>query len=480
MRVSLSPIPYLNQPLRFELTFHASRDRNRLSTSNKTLAYNTKAIADLSWPIALNAVFLQFIVIIDTLLVTPLGEASLAAMGLASGFTTILTGVLIAFSNATQILVAQAFGAKNSAQQEVWFWSGLVISFIICALGLVFIFISGDVILPALAPNPQVSEGATNYLQAFSFAFLGLAITQHIGAFFNAIGRSKIPFFSNLIEIPINIAMSWILIYGLFGFPQMGVSGAAVGTGVAVMMRVVYLSIVLSRTNRHYFTADTDGRYMPDLAVALHFRRSLPIAGNFISMSASISVCMVVYARLGVNQFAALTLLFPWIRVAGHVVTAWGTATGILVGQLLGSENWALIDQFVSRSWRVALALGVLVSASYYGMYFIFGRVYPDLQSITVHYLWQLLPLLLFLPLIRSSNVICGHVLRAGGDAGYVFKVHAMTQWLLTVPLTLLFVLVLKLSIFWVFALIVLEELVKAVPFHHRLLSGRWKRKFGG
>ena len=108
---------------------------------------------------------------------------------------------------------------------------------------------------------------------------------------------------------------------------------------------------------------------------------------------------------------------------------------------------------------------------------FLFAVIYPDLEQETVTTLWYLMPILALIPFIRTSNTICGHVLRAGGDAAYVFKIHAYTQWFVIVPLSALFVLYLELSAVWVFGLTMLEEVIKSVPFHLRMHSGRWKNR---
>lgn len=88
-------------------------------------------VLGLSWPLAMNALLLQAILIIDTVLVTPLGESSLAAMGLAASLAGLVSGVLFAFSTGTQLIVAQAVGAQNPVAIGSGFWSGLFINLLL-------------------------------------------------------------------------------------------------------------------------------------------------------------------------------------------------------------------------------------------------------------------------------------------------------------------------------------------------------------
>ena len=186
---------------------------------------------------------------------------------------------------------------------------------------------------------------------------------------------------------------------------------------------------------------------------------------------------MMLYSQLSIYEFAALSVLLIWMRSAGQLYNAWAQAIGIHVGQLLGQERNYLLDYFVKRAWLVALWLGVLVAFINAVMPWFFDVFYPKLQPETVSVVWSLVPLMVLLPLARTSNTVCGNVLRAGGQAAYAFKVHVSAQWLFTVPMTAVFILWLDLSVFWVVTLILVEEMLKGLPFHMRTLSGVWKRK---
>ena len=191
---------------------------------------NSKSVFNLAWPIALNAVLLQCILIIDTVLVTPLGEESLAAMGLAASTGGIILGFLFAFSNSSQLLIAQAQGAENQLALKSGFWAGQAINWVVALIGISGILIVGDTVLSAIAPSEAMAQKSSDYLRIFTGVIVGVSITQNITALFNATGNSKLPFYSNLFELPINAGISYVLIYGLWRFPAMGLTGAAWGS----------------------------------------------------------------------------------------------------------------------------------------------------------------------------------------------------------------------------------------------------------
>jgi len=441
------------------------------------IAPSMKKNFGLAWPIGMNAVLLQLILVIDTVLVTPLGEEALAAMGIAASIAGIILGLLFAFSNGTQLVIAQAFGAKNTALVSRGFRSGRFVNVTIVTIGVILIFSISKHLIDLIADDQQIAIMAYDYLKVFSLVTMGVAFSQNITVYFNATGNSRIPFYANIIEIPVNVIISAIYIYGFFGFPALGLIGAAIGSAVAILCRTLFLVLFYSKDQiKQGITKQNKPVKLTAADVKYHLKYATPIAGTFVSSVIVSSICMLIYAKLGVNQFAALTLIAPWVKVSAHLSTAWAQATSIIVGQLLGNKSWGLLDTFISKAWRISFYIGIFIAFAYVSMFYLFKVIYPDLQQETINTLWQFVPILFIIAFIRTTNTFCGNVLRAGGDAKHVFKIHAYTQWFVILPLSALFVLYWELSAVWVFALTLLEETIKSIPFHIRMLGGKWKK----
>lgn len=446
-------------------------------SSVKNSSPTNRQIFTLSWPIAMNAVLLQAILVIDTTLVAPLGEETVAAMGLATSVAGIVLGVLFALANGTQILLAQAYGAGSDTALKSAFWCGLFINAVFASVSIALILVVGPALLDLLAATPTMGRLAWEYTQVFLLVVVGVAVCQNFTVYFNATGDSRIPFYSNLLELPFNAFLSYALIHGAFGFSALGLVGAAWGSAVAVCIRAVFLSACLLPQKHRIVSAPSETLRRFWTLVANHWTQAWPVAATYITMSLSMSICMMMYASLPVHEFAALTILFLWVRVAGIIVTSWGQATGILIGQLLGQGQNQLLDEFVSRAWRLAFMWAAFVVFLNLCSSYSFAFIYPELQINTLDVLAALTPMFVLLPLLRTSNVVCGNVLRAGGDAGYAFRIHVCVQCLFTLPLSALFVFYFNLGVLWVFSIILVEELIKAVPFHLRMRRGEWKTK---
>jgi len=440
-------------------------------------APTTKKVFGLAWPIAMNAVLLQLILVIDTVLITPLGEESLAAMGVAASIGGLLLGLLFAFSNGTQLVIAQAFGAKNSALVSRGFRAGRFINATITIMGVLLIFTFSKNLIDLITDSHEIATMAYDYLRVFSLVTVGVALSQNITVYFNATGNSRIPFYANIVEIPVNVVVSLIFIYGFIGMPALGLTGAVLGSSIAVACRTLFLLCFYSKQQKKQAGHCTSAiSRLSKADIISHLTYATPIAGTFISAVVVGSICMMIYAKLGVYQFAALTLIAPWVKVCAHLSTAWAQASSIIVGQLLGNKSWGLIDGFIKTSWKVSFYIGIVIAFAYVSIFYLFKWIYPELQQETIDALWQFVPILFVIAFIRTSNTFCGNVLRAGGDAKHIFKIHAYTQWFVILPLSALFVLYWELNVVWVFALTLLEESIKSIPFHIRMLGGKWKK----
>ena len=432
----------------------------------------------LAWPMTLKAIFLHSTVVIDGFLLSALGEGALAAMGLAAAIGGIVLGVIFAFSHAMQIRAAQAFGTGQPLGLKSALASGLAVSLGVGVLGIAVILVFGQWFINSLAPSPEIAANAWTYLKIFSIVIFGEAIGQCIASFFNGCGRSKLPLYGYIISLPVNILTSIALIHGLWGMPQLGVAGAAVGSAVAITLQTSFWIFLLVKKDKDTLlvTGWRQGTFAKTLA--RHFRFSLPIAATFISATLATHVCSLIYANMSLTGFAALTLIAPWNMLAGQIAMQWTQATGIIVAQLLGQKTSEdILDRFLSRAWRGAFFAAAIVSAVFLFMCFSLDWLYPDLAPETRKILFGFLPILLLIQFPRATNAICGNTLRAAGDTVYVMYLFVATQWLFRVPATALFVLYFDMSAFWILSLFLIEEILKFPAFHIRLWRGDWKRR---
>ena len=431
----------------------------------------------LAWPMTLKAIMLHGTIVIDAYLVSALGETSLAAMGLGAAIAGFVLGAILAFSNAMQLRTAQAFGTGDPVFMKSALASGMTVSLAVGSIGLAAISIFGGSLIEAMAPTEEVATLAGDYLAVFSLVILGEAIGQCLSSYFNGCGRTRLPLYSFCLSVPVNVVTSIVFIHGYWGLPAFGVTGAAMGSAIAIAVQVAFLVYRLARLDGYLRHVPGWRKSTFTETLKQHLAFALPIAATFFSATFATHICTLIYARLSLNEFAAMTLISPWIMVAGTVGMQWAQATGIIVAQLLGQrEHEQVLDRFLSAAWRGAFVAAGLVAAIFLVICLSANYLYADLNDQTRAVLLSFLPVLLFLPFPKGSNAICGNTLRASGDTIYVMHIFVWSQWLFRVPATALAVLYFDLAAVWVLSILLLEELLKFPAFHRRLYRGDWKR----
>lgn len=416
---------------------------------------------------AFNAILLQSMVIVDLLLVAPLGEVSVAALGIAGAFVALLAGIQNALGNGTQMVIARAVGAKNPHQVAADLAAGLLINlgFSLGCFGL--LLFCAKPLLYLIADIPAVAQQAADYIGIAIFMILFSSLTQVMIVYFNANRKTRIPLYGFMIEVPLNILFSLVLIHGHLGFAAMGLKGAAVGSLLAVLVRLAFLSIQIQKEKQLEIIKGL--REAKRANIKAHLQEVWPIAANFVTLMGGMTLFQVLYAQLDIYDYAAITLVFPWMRSGAQFVTAWAQATAINISQLLGQNKRSSIPELVSAAVTIIMLMALVMMLGFFGFSLLLPHIYPDLEPQTMRALSLIAPVYIALPLVRSYNTLCGHSLRAMGDSLLVLRIHATTQWVIALPIC-------ALAVYWgapiylVFGIIILEECLKIVPFRMLLL----------
>jgi len=168
---------------------------------------------------------MQSMLMIDTLLVSPLGEIPLAAMGIATTIVAAILGIQMALANGTQLVLSRAVGAGNQESLSKGLWSGIFINGSVALLFWILLTLFDLPLIALLTDNISLHQEIADYLNISKYIILFTAITQVMIALFNGLGKTKIPFKGYLIELPINALLSYFLIHGVHAPEAIAFSG---------------------------------------------------------------------------------------------------------------------------------------------------------------------------------------------------------------------------------------------------------------
>ena len=426
----------------------------------------------LAWPLALNGLLMQSMLMIDTLLISPLGEIPLAAVGIASAILVFMLGVQMALANGTQLILSRAVGSGNNDSLTKGFWAGLTINFAVALVFCISMYFSTPSIVSALTDDALLQQQTKGYLDFAIYLVPSTAITQVLIALFNSRNQSKTPLKGYLIEMPINAVLSYFLIHGMDGFgflgmerfQGMGVEGAALGSLIAIMIRLLYL-IVCLKIDHTLNLEFNNGLSTLIKSIRLHSVEIFPFAANITILQIGISIYQLLYSQLSLNAYAAIIIIMPWLRGGSQFVASWAHASAISISQSIGSKKLDDLSENINKNIDVAVVVSVATAVLFAVLSFVLPSVYPDLEPETYSALSVIAPLYILLPIVRGYNTVHGHILRALGKTTSVFKINFIGQWVISIPLCALLILYFEASIFWAFTIQPFEEIVKALPF---------------
>jgi putative MATE family efflux protein len=274
--------------------------------------------------------------------------------------------------------------------------------------------------------------------------------------------------------LTLNTFLSYTLIFGKLGLPALGVHGAAIAV---LSSRVVECSVLLWLTYRKNSPAAGKIKelfgYNRQFACTV-LKPVLPVVGNEILWSLGITAYNVVYARLGTESFAAMNIMGSIEQLAFVLFQGIGHACAIMVGNRIGAGEEEQAFRYAARSETLGILGGGLV-----GLIILASR--PFLLSLynvspqVLDYVYRVLTIMALLLWLRVSNMILYiGIIRSGGDTRFGFLMDGVVIWVVGVPLAFIGAFILHLPVYWVYFLVMSEELTKWALGIYRFLSRKW------
>ena len=432
------------------------------------------SIAQLALPSILGNLLFAIVAMVQTKFVGELGAEALAAVNVGQRMFFALQAVMMAVSAGTTALVARAWGAGDYAEASRVTMASL---FLACSFGLL-LTIPGIVFAAPVASIFGLSERsvelAADYIVWLSIFNVAFGLNFIIGAALRAAGDAWTPLWIGVGTNIVNVAALYVLVPGAFGFPEMGVPGAALAAGISfalggVVMGVMWLRqlFVVRYVSNGWYRRE---RFMRLLDVGY------PAAAEMMVFQAGFVVFFMLVGRYyGTEAFAAYGVGGMILSLCMVVGFGFSIAGSTLVGQHLGAEDF---DGAVRAGWRSLGYAAAAMGAIGWTMAYFAGdlaRYFVDDDPLTVELTTAMVTIMgISTPLLAAEFAI-GGALRGAGDTR--FPLIATIIGLLGVRVTFAAIFTFAgMPVVWVYATMVGDYLVKAGMLLWRFQSGRWKR----
>lgn len=370
----------------------------------------------------------------DSVMIGWTGAIPLAASALANSFFSVLLFFGIGVSYAMTPLVAEADGAGNENKIVDTLRHGLIINLVTGAI-LVLIVWAGQNALRHIRQPEDVVALAIPYLLIITYSFIPTMIFQTFRQFAEGLQRTRMAMVIMIVSNLINIVLNYVLIYGIWIFPEMGLNGAGWATFIARMVMAIWMAAYVFYGKRfaHYRTGFQAGNYSSALFnKMLHI--GIPAGAQFIFEAAAFGLSAIMMGWLGAIPLAAHQIAINLATVSYMTTSGLGAAATIRVGIFFGMRDRTALRR--AGFTLIGLALFVMML---WGILFLAGRHYlPSLYIDDVGVLTVAAPLMViagFFQLSDGMQVVCAGALRGLQDVKVPSLLIFVAYWIIALPL---------------------------------------------
>lgn len=428
-------------------------------------------------PISLQSLITVGINLMDSIMLSGMGDAQLSASSLATQFINLFMICCMGIGMGASVLTSRYWGMRelHSLKKTVTIMLRLVLSF-------AGVFTLATILIPNLimrmySPEADIIHYGVIYLRWLipTYICMGLSLTCTI--VLRSVGQVKVPLFTSIAAFFVNVFFNWVFIFGKLGAPRMEIAGAALGT---LISRVFELICICG----WFFFVDKRMSYrLKDLTMKCrdllgeYIRISIPVLISDSLLALGNNAVSMVMGHIGKAFVAANSVTMVTQQLSSVLTTGVSNASSIITGHTMGEGDFDKAQKqgyaFLFMSFVIGCfaALVILVLRA---PIINFYKVSPEAKAIA----WELMDSILIIVIFQSmSSILTKGVLRAGGDTKFLMAGDILFLWVASIPLGYLAGLVFHWPAFWIYMLLKIDQIIKCVWCFFRLRSGKWMKK---
>ncbi|MEG1971896.1 MAG: MATE family efflux transporter [Oscillospiraceae bacterium] len=435
-----------------------------------------KKITAIAIPIALQNLINFGVSMMDTLMVGKMGEIPLSAAAAANNVSFLFFLFTFGIANGCGVLTAQYWGAddKKSVISTIAFMYRIVmvVAVIFAVVGIFF----PAFVLRLFIPDEAVIAEGVKYLRIISVGFFFGAITNSSIGILRSVGTVKISVYVYSTSLVVNTFLNYCLIFGKFGFPAMGIEGAAIATVIARAVEAGVILVFLFKFDKKLEMRPRDLLYVEKEIVDKAIHYSMPVVLNEFIWGMGSMVISSVIGHLGREALSANSICSVLFQLAQAAMFGLSSAASAVTGQTVGSGNYAgarrQAKTFVLLSFIMGLfGTCVMLITRYPLINFYRGSMSP----VVIEYAFSMSLMAAVLVVAQTVSMITMMgILRGGGDTKFVMMGDVMFMWVFAIPVGIFGGFILKLPVHWVYFLLKSDDILKAFLALFRLSGGKW------
>ena len=436
-----------------------------------------KKVLMIAIPIMLQQLITVGVNLMDTVMLSDMGDAQLSASALAGNFISLFQICCMGIGMGASVLTSRYWGMKEIGSLRCAVTIMLRFVLVFAAVFTVATIAMPVTIMTVYSKDPEIIRHGCTYFKWLipTYFCMGLSLTCTI--VLRTVGKVRIPLISSIIAFFVNVFFNWVFIFGKLGAPRMEIGGAALGTLIARVFEVCFIC-------GYFFFRDKNiGYRLHHLLMKCssmtkeYFRVCIPVLISDALLALGNNAVAIVMGHIG-SAFVAANSVTTVVQQLSSVMTQGiSNASGIITGHTMGEGNYEKAKKQGYTFLGVGFVLGciaaliiVVLSGPIIGYY----DVSAEAKSIA----YELMNAISFIIVFQAMNsILTKGVLRAGGDTKFLMAGDILFLWVASVPLGALAGLVFHWPAFWIYTMLKIDQIIKCVWCVFRLKSGKWMKK---
>lgn len=457
---------------------------NRLKTMLRDKSFMRKTFA-IMIPVALQNLLNNVLNLVDTLMIGQLGETSVAAVGLANKVFFVFSLLMFGVCSGSGILASQYYGKRELINIR----RVLKISLMLGVGGSLLFFIPGvffpNTVMRIFTPQAGTIAIGASYLVIIAFSYPLTAITNVYVSILRSMNYVIIPVVITILSIVTNVFFNYAMIFGKFGFPEMGVTGAALATLIARIVEVGSLLLIVHLHKKgdngvgdfihtKYHKSKEDGSFLNPAFVSKYFHTASPVIANEFMWGLGVTMYSLVYGRMGDAATAAITITNTVEQVALVIFFGICNAAAVVLGNELGADKLKKAEEYAKNYIVLQLVMSSIGAVITFFLKDAIIVFFPVSELVAEYIRLSIIVFILYMPARMLNALFIVAILRSGGDTKAALFLDVSGVWFIGIPMAVFGGLVLNLPVYLVYAMILIEEVYKLILSYIRYRQKKW------
>lgn len=413
----------------------------------------------------------------DNVMLGRYSEISLSGVALVNQIQFILNMLTMGVGEAIVVISSQYWGKKDTGAVKRILSCALRVGVVAALTFMAIVFFFPTWCLSLFTNELPVIEEGAKYLQIICFTYIFFTMTNILLAGLRSVETVRVGFIVSLSTLFINVILNYILIYGNFGAPRLGIQGAAIATLISRVVELFIVIIYLKKFDKKLLIKLSDLKKLDMSLFRDYMRVGLPVIISNTMWGIAMAVQASVLGHLGGATIAANSISATVFQILTVLCYGGASATCIITGRTIGEGNIDKLKTYTKTFQIIFIAIGIATGLGLFAIRDVilsFYTVSQEAQELARSFIN-----VLCITVVGTSYQVacCTGIVRGGGDTKFVLYNDAAFMWLLVIPLSLLAAYVFKLPPVAVFFCLKCDQLLKCIVAAIKVNRHTWIKK---